>query len=169
MHFDNCYLSYLRRANLLPITNIIHRGMPDFNAPAITTMVDRWRSETHSFHLPCDKMTVTLENVAMILGLPIRGQTVTDLYDPVGWHRRVADFLGRNPLDRPECGNDREARVHISWLHQEFQHCPRVPTLLQCPTTREPRCGTCLELRYFHMPQGGHGVLDVHPIPYGLE
>jgi hypothetical protein len=45
--------------------------MSVFNARTITVMVDQWRPETHSFHLPCGKMTVTLEDVAMILGLPI--------------------------------------------------------------------------------------------------
>jgi hypothetical protein len=117
MPFDNCYIPYLRRANLLPITNIIRRGMLVFSAPTITAMVDRWRPETHLFHLPCDEMTLTLEDVAMILGLPIRGYPVTDLYDPIGWRQRVADFLGRNPLDRPERGKGREAGVCISWLH----------------------------------------------------
>jgi hypothetical protein len=43
-----------------------------FNATTIMTMMDRWRSETHSFHLLCDEMMVTLKDVAMILVLPIR-------------------------------------------------------------------------------------------------
>jgi hypothetical protein len=30
-----------------------------FNASAIRVMVDRWRPETHSFHLSCSEMTVT--------------------------------------------------------------------------------------------------------------
>jgi hypothetical protein len=78
-------------------------------------MVDRWRPETHSFHLPYVEMTVTLEDVTMVLGLPIRGQPITGLCDPVRWRRgEVADFLARNPPDRPECGKGREAGVHIS-------------------------------------------------------
>jgi hypothetical protein len=47
--------------------------MPVFNATTIMAMVDRWRPKTHSFHLPCDEMTVTLEDMALILGLLIRG------------------------------------------------------------------------------------------------
>jgi hypothetical protein len=72
MVFNARYTPLLRQANLLAIAEIIHRGMPVFNAMAITAMVDRWRSETHSFHLPCSEMTVTLEDVAMILRLLIR-------------------------------------------------------------------------------------------------
>jgi hypothetical protein len=71
MVFDERYVPLLHQANLLAIVEIVHRGMLVFNAMAITAMVDRWRPETHSFHLPCSEMIVTLENVAMILGLSI--------------------------------------------------------------------------------------------------
>jgi hypothetical protein len=47
--------------------------MPVFNATTIMAMVDRWRPKTHSFHLPCDEMMVALEDMALILGLLIRG------------------------------------------------------------------------------------------------
>jgi hypothetical protein len=117
--FDNRYLSYLRRANLLPIANIVYHGMSIFNAPAITAMVDRWRSKTHSFHLSRSEIMVTLEDVAMILGLSIRGQVVTDLCDPVGWRQRVADFLGRNPLNRPKHGKGHEVRLWINSLQEK--------------------------------------------------
>jgi hypothetical protein len=65
-----------------------------FNIMTIMVMVDRWRVETHSFHLLCSKMTVTLEDVGMILGLPIRGHPVTGHVDSAGWHERVIDFVG---------------------------------------------------------------------------
>ncbi|RVW99396.1 Serine/threonine-protein phosphatase 7 long form-like [Vitis vinifera] len=35
--------------------------------PLITSLVERWRPETHTFHLPIGDMTVTLQDVAMIL------------------------------------------------------------------------------------------------------
>jgi hypothetical protein len=68
MVFNKRHEPLLQWANLLAIANIICCGMPVFNAMAFMPMVDRWRLETHSFHLLCDKMTVTLEEVAMILG-----------------------------------------------------------------------------------------------------
>jgi hypothetical protein len=74
--------------------------MPVFNATTITAMVVRWRPETHSFHLPCVEMTVTLEDMAMILGLPIRGRPVTGRVDSARWCERVVVFVGREPLAR---------------------------------------------------------------------
>ncbi|KAH1040051.1 hypothetical protein J1N35_041794, partial [Gossypium stocksii] len=38
---------------------------------------ERWRPETHTFHLPCGECTITLEDVALQLGLPIDGNMVT--------------------------------------------------------------------------------------------
>jgi hypothetical protein len=98
--FRRALRALLRQANLLAIAEIVHCGMPVFNAMAIMAMVDRWRPETHSFHLPCGEMTVTLEDVAMILGLPIRGRPVTDRVDSVGWRERVTVFVGWEPPTR---------------------------------------------------------------------
>jgi hypothetical protein len=85
---------------LLAITKIVRRGKPVFNATTITTMVDRWRPETRSFHLPCGEMMVTLEDVAMIIGLPIKGRPVTGRVDSTGWHKRVIIFVGQEPSMR---------------------------------------------------------------------
>ncbi|XP_052476337.1 serine/threonine-protein phosphatase 7 long form homolog [Gossypium raimondii] len=43
----------------------------------ISALVERWRPKTHTFHLPCGECTVTLEDVAVQLGLPIDGNAVT--------------------------------------------------------------------------------------------
>jgi hypothetical protein len=124
MIFDEHYMPLLLQANLLAIAEIIRRGMPVFNATAITVMVDRWRSETHSFHLPCGEMTVTLEDVAMILGLSIRGRPITGRVDSTGWRERVIIFIGREPPARVPGVKGQEARIYMSWLHEEFHECP---------------------------------------------
>jgi hypothetical protein len=100
MVFDERYEPLLRQANLLAIIDIVHRGMSVFNATAITAMVDWWRPETHSFYLPCGEMTMTLKDVAMILGLPIRGRPITGRMDSAGWCERVVIFIGREPSVR---------------------------------------------------------------------
>jgi len=41
----------------------------EINHQFITTLVERWRIETHTFHLPLEEATVTLKEVAVQLGL----------------------------------------------------------------------------------------------------
>jgi hypothetical protein len=109
---------------MLVVANIVTRCMSVFNTTTITTMVDRWRPETYSFHLSCGEMTMTLEEVAMILGLSIKGQLVTSHCDSTDWRVRVATFLGREPTMKVSGVKRREAGVRITLLHGEFTHCP---------------------------------------------
>ena len=45
--------------------------------PLITCLVERWRPETHTFHVPVGEMTITLQDVAIILALRIDGPAIT--------------------------------------------------------------------------------------------
>ena len=42
----------------------------------ITGLVERWRPESHTFHFPFGECTITLEDVAIQLGVPINGQVL---------------------------------------------------------------------------------------------
>ncbi|XP_074318347.1 serine/threonine-protein phosphatase 7 long form homolog [Silene latifolia] len=48
-----------------------------FNVDLISALVERWRPETHSFHLTVGEATLTLQDVQVLLGLKIKGDIVS--------------------------------------------------------------------------------------------
>ncbi|KAI4994144.1 hypothetical protein ZWY2020_029192 [Hordeum vulgare] len=104
------------------------KGTPPWlNATALTALTDRWRSETHSFHLPLGEMTITLEDIAMITGLPIEGRALTGKVRFDGWRQRVAALVGVEPepwIHETRKG-PRPSGVLSSWIQRHFRKCPR--------------------------------------------
>ncbi|XBI62520.1 hypothetical protein VPH35_043120 [Triticum aestivum] len=113
--YDPRYEPYIRRLGLLPFVLQFKRRAPPVNHAALTALVDRWRPETHSFHLPCGEMTMTLQDMAMISGLPINGQAVTGRVSVGNWRERTADLIGVQP-EGPQEGKADTAKVRHSWL-----------------------------------------------------
>ena len=70
---------------MLPLARTICAGLPVMDAPLLSAFVDRWRPETHTFHLPCGEVTITMQDVVMILGLPLEGNAVTSIVQGDGW------------------------------------------------------------------------------------
>jgi hypothetical protein len=81
----------------------------------ITTLVERWRPETHTFHLPSGEMTITLEDVSIQLGLPVDGLPVTRLIDSK-WRELCIRLLGVDPYSPQLSGS----RLSLNWLAQQF-------------------------------------------------
>ncbi|QHO54316.1 serine/threonine-protein phosphatase 7 long form homolog [Arachis hypogaea] len=45
----------------------------------VNALIERWHPDTHTFHLPIGECSVTLEDMALILGLPTDGLPVTGM------------------------------------------------------------------------------------------
>lgn len=94
MLYDVRFKPYFERAGLLPFVLQFKHVPPPVNHAALTTLLDHWRPETHSFHLPCGEMTVTLEVFAMIIGLSLHGEPLTEQVDNKFWCQRVTALIG---------------------------------------------------------------------------
>ncbi|XP_028108860.1 protein MAIN-LIKE 2-like [Camellia sinensis] len=91
------------------------------NKLLISSFVERWQAETNTFHMPVGEMTLTLDDVGTIVGLPIVGKSVSvpDVTDHhgvtllvygLGIAERVAHeevFAGGN-------------LVRLEWLRSQF-------------------------------------------------
>ncbi|CAM0873797.1 unnamed protein product [Alopecurus aequalis] len=125
MPYDERYTPYIEKLGLLPFIQLVSRSTPNLNAAAITALVDRWRPETHTFHLRTGEMTPTLMDVSMILALPIEGKPICMDTNSDGWHEQMEALIGRVP---PEPANKSTERVAAgapySWIVDNYAHCP---------------------------------------------
>ena len=125
MPYDERYTEYIQKLGLLPFIQLVSRSTPNFNPSAITALVDRWRPETHSFHLPTGEMTVTLQDVSMILALPIRGKPVCFSTESDGWREKMCSLIGACPQEKPDSSKDRlSAGATFVWIREQFAKCP---------------------------------------------
>lgn len=70
--------------------------------------------------MPSVEMTVTLQDVAMILGLSIRRWVITARVDPDGWWGMVEGYIGVH-LDMEE---NKSLGISVVWLHGVRGICP---------------------------------------------
>ncbi|QHN85379.1 uncharacterized protein DS421_16g536930 [Arachis hypogaea] len=57
--------------------NVSQIGVVQCQSALVNALIERWRPETHTFHFPVGECVVMLEDVALILGLPMNGLPVT--------------------------------------------------------------------------------------------
>ncbi|KAK4402447.1 protein MAINTENANCE OF MERISTEMS [Sesamum angolense] len=98
-------------------------GRIQYDCHLITALVERWRSETHSFHFRVGEAIITLQDVQVIWGLPIDGEPVsgTDLErTSVQWQEYCMQYIGFAPEDGALKGSRLQVKAiieHISHVH----------------------------------------------------
>lgn len=96
----------------------------------ITALVERWRQETHTFHLPVGEATVTLQDVAVMWGLPIDGDPVTGhdiARSTEEWQSMCEELLGFRP---PSSAFD-SGRLKLKSIEDHFEVEPLQPDASQ--------------------------------------
>ncbi|XP_012483065.2 serine/threonine-protein phosphatase 7 long form homolog [Gossypium raimondii] len=84
----------------------------DLRFDLLSALVERWRPETYTFHLPCGECTVTLEDVALQLGLSIDGSPVTGVSSFTDPAALCYQLLGEPPED----GDKYFSGIKFTWL-----------------------------------------------------
>ncbi|MBA0734172.1 hypothetical protein Gogos_018115, partial [Gossypium gossypioides] len=89
----------------------------------INALVERWRPETHPFHLTCDDCTITLENITLQLSLAVNGPFVTGAVVVPGKEDLRETLLGKwllRLVDFKECGQLSWGLAVLATLYQEL-------------------------------------------------
>lgn len=95
----------------------------------LTALVDRWRPETHTFHLRCGELTPTLKDVSFITALPISGDPLVPAAYSSTWPQDVADRLGV-PVPVGNRSGGRPRGVPVNWLMAHFLELPAAPSAI---------------------------------------
>ncbi|KAH1046162.1 hypothetical protein J1N35_036946 [Gossypium stocksii] len=117
-------VGYSPDARLMPYLELAGFGSAaltrtfDLRYDLISALVERWRPETHTFHLPCGECTVTLEDVALQFGLPIDGDAVTGVSAIAESAALCYSLLGTSPGDAESTFSE----LKFTWLKANFQH-----------------------------------------------
>lgn len=107
---------YLHQCRLYRVTRLPHI---DIDWSLITSLVERWQSETHTFHLPNCEMSITLQDIAIITGLPIDGNAVCGPTN-MEWGPVCQNLLGVTP---PETALT-YGSLKITWVRNTFLNLP---------------------------------------------
>ncbi|XP_070019724.1 serine/threonine-protein phosphatase 7 long form homolog [Nicotiana sylvestris] len=103
---------------------IFELGRMQLDWSLIMALVERWRPETHTFHLPTGEDTITLEDVQVLYGLRVDGQAVAlPQYIRSMMRAQFLDMMGHLTGYRPQ-GDAGGSRVALSAIrdHMEFLH-----------------------------------------------
>lgn len=94
---DDRILQYIRQMGFYGAYRL---GFIQYDWGLITALVERWRVETHTFHLPIGETTITLQDVGILLGLPVDGLPVTGIDESRSreqWQALCQELLGFSP------------------------------------------------------------------------
>uniref|UniRef100_K3Z0Q7 Aminotransferase-like plant mobile domain-containing protein n=1 Tax=Setaria italica TaxID=4555 RepID=K3Z0Q7_SETIT len=105
LRWDERYAEYLQRVSFLDFAVQVVVGVPSMDGSLLIVMVDRWRPEIHTFHLPFGDMSITMQDVAMILDLPLEGHPVTGIIQNENCRDMVEIHIGIRPPE-PEDGDN---------------------------------------------------------------
>ncbi|KAH1242699.1 Serine/threonine-protein phosphatase 7 long form [Glycine max] len=94
---------------------IMKVGYLKINSSLITALIERWRPDTHTFHLRCREATITLQDVSILLGLRTEGAPLIDQTN-LDWAELCEELLGV----RPQEGELQGSVVKLSWLTHHF-------------------------------------------------
>ncbi|XP_028120908.1 protein MAIN-LIKE 2-like [Camellia sinensis] len=113
------FKAIIEQSRLLQLARYTYRFV---NKLLISSFVERWQPETNTFHMTVGEMTLTLDDVGIILSLPIVGRSVSVL-DVIDHHGVTLLVYGLGITERvahDEVSTAGGNSVRLEWLRSQF-------------------------------------------------
>ncbi|XP_047254183.1 serine/threonine-protein phosphatase 7 long form homolog isoform X1 [Capsicum annuum] len=118
-------IEYISRVGLWDVVRV---GKIQLDHSLITAMIEQWRPETYTFHLPYGEVTMTLQDVQILFGLRVEGLPVVFpnlLYRNFDWDRLLQVHTGFAPAPGDFTGNILlNISVLIKYIRQQVNQDP---------------------------------------------
>ena len=110
----------VHRSGLASLTSCSHRVA---SRPMLSAFCERWQPETTTFHMPFGEMTITLDDVASILHIPVTGSMIS-FSQPLhvdDANALLVELLGTTDVEASrETEQCRSPSVRLLWLRDHF-------------------------------------------------
>lgn len=114
------FRTIIEESGLFPIVHTCYRSV---NKNLISAFVERWYPETNTFHMPFGEITITLDDVASLLHIPVEGKPVQSLTcDMEQAVNMVSKYLGLSNAEARLEMNERVGyKLSLSMLFDRFK------------------------------------------------
>ncbi|RYQ94659.1 hypothetical protein Ahy_B08g089599 [Arachis hypogaea] len=127
MRLDERYVSYLQMKELYHLVRLNERWFR-LDQPLVSDFVKRWRPETHTFYMPFGECTITLQDAAYQLELPVDGRYVsgclTNFQTYIQGDRPAWMWFQELLGVLPPANQIQKFAVNCSWFQETFGECP---------------------------------------------
>ena len=152
--------------NMPGLTPLLTSGYENISHGFVYTMSERWHEETSSFHLPVGEMTVTLDDVACLQGIPITRRFLPDHHRVLltsvlvyWWGATRSSWIGVISCLRLTHRRNKTSELMLSWHVLRRFCCSCLAGLFfAARTTKILICCGCLRCKIWTSWIAGHGV-----------
>ncbi|XP_072072128.1 protein MAIN-LIKE 1-like [Arachis hypogaea] len=127
MRLDDRYVPYLQMARLYHLARLNDRWFR-LDEPLVSAFVERWRPETHTFYMPFGECSITLQDVAYQLGLPVDGHYVsgclTDFHVYIEGGKPAWQWFQELFGVLPPANQIQKFAVNCTCFQETFGECP---------------------------------------------
>ncbi|KAH0638911.1 hypothetical protein KY285_035497 [Solanum tuberosum] len=150
---------------LTGLYSVYRSHRPVVDRSLITSLVERWRPETHTFHFKTGEATITLQDVEILYGLPVKGNPVLG-YEPqwtiADWQNICQRLLGFTPHTH----DFKHSSLKVSTLNAHLRLQPQLSDLAtQDMVNEKARCYMFWMIAGLMLADTSGGVLKLMYLP----